>query len=95
MPVSTLAGALFTVSVDSTDYSAQITDGSISTAPQVERIRTLGPNVAYTQTDIESTADINFLYDEFTGFYGALDEAAQDGSGLACVIVGEIGRAHV
>lgn len=91
MPVSSLAGASFTVSVGGQDRSAQITDGSIATSPTLERVRTLGPNVAYVSTDIESTSDVSFLYDEFSGFYKALDDAAQANTGLTCTIVGGSG----
>lgn len=92
MSVNSLAGALFTVKVGTTDYSAQITDGTVGTTPTVDRVRTLGPNAAYVETDIEHNADVNFLYDEYTGFYKALDDAAVAGTGLSCEITGGGGK---
>lgn len=95
MAVNSLAGASFTVGVGpstATDVTAQITDGSITAAPTVERVRTLGPNVAFVGTDLEHTADLNFLYDESAGFYDALELATTTNNDLSVLIVGGDGH---
>jgi hypothetical protein len=79
MSVTHIAGAKFTVKAGATptDYSAQVTDGSISRSANVTKTKTLGPNTTTTQTDREDTITANFLYDEATGFYKALYDATE------------------
>jgi hypothetical protein len=93
MAVNSLAGALFTFGVGAvpTMYTTQITDGTITATPTVERVRTLGPDAAYVGTDLQHTADVNFLYDESTGFYAALDTATLTNEALAVTITGGVG----
>jgi len=94
MAVISLAGASFTVAMGpltAADVTAQITDGTITTTPTVERVRTLGPNIAFVGTDLEHAADLNFLYDEATGFYSVLDAATIDNTALVVTIVGGSG----
>lgn len=87
MSVVSVTGASFTVKVGATAYTAQITDGTVVQTPTISRIKTLG-DVAYPQTDKESSASLNFLYDEETGLYGALNTASLTGAGLSIEIVG-------
>lgn len=92
MSVTHLAGATFTVTVGSTDYSAQITSGSIARAANVVKTKTLGPNTVATQTDREDTVDCAFLYDGSTGFYKALNDATDSLSNLTVTITGGTGK---
>jgi hypothetical protein len=91
MAVLSLAGASFTVGVGpstATDVTAQITDGTITADSTVERVRTLGPNIAFVGTDLAHSADLNFLYDEESGFYSALDTATTTNDALTVTITG-------
>jgi hypothetical protein len=88
MAVISVPGYTFTVSVGAGDVTAQITDGSITTTPTVERVRTLGPNVAFVGTDVEYAADLNFLYDDDAGFYMTLADAATANTALTASITG-------
>ena len=87
MSVTTVTGASFTVKFGSTSYTSQITDGTVVQTPTISRVKTLG-DVAFPQTDHESSATLNFLYDEETGLLGALNTAAAAGTGLSAEIVG-------
>lgn len=74
MAVVSVAGAAFTVQVGATQYEDQITTGTITTTPTIMRTKTLG-DVAFDQTDLNSTISLDFLYDENTGIYDALQTA--------------------
>lgn len=87
MAVTTVTGASFTVTIGATAYTSQITDGTIVQTPTISRIKTLG-DVAYPQTDKESSASLNFLLDDETGLYGALNTASLTGASLSVSIVG-------
>jgi len=85
MPAVGIAGSTFTVEVGSADYSCQVTTGTITTTPTVTRTKTLcGAN--FTQTDINSTMSVNFLYDGNTGIYDALATSAAAGTGIAVTV---------
>jgi hypothetical protein len=88
MPATSIAGADFTVTVGAVAYSAQVTTGTVTTTSTITRTRTLGPDNAFTQTDLISAITLSFLYDEDTGAFDALNTAANSGAGLAVVITG-------
>ena len=82
MPAVSVAGAAFTVTVASTAYTSQVTSGTITTTPTITRTKTLN-DVAFDQTDLNSTMSIEFLYDENTGLYDAVQTAIAAGTALA------------
>lgn len=82
MPAVGVAGSTFTVEVGASDFSCQVTTGTISFADTVIRTRTLC-GVNFVQTDQNCTMTINFLYDGNTGLYDALATAATAGTSLA------------
>jgi hypothetical protein len=88
MPATSVAGADFTVTVGAVAYSAQVTTGTITTTSTITRTRTLGPDNAFTQTDLISALALSFLYDEDTGAFDALQTAADAGTGVAVSITG-------
>lgn len=90
MPAVSVAGAAFTVTVGLTDYTSQITTGTITTTPTITRTKTLD-SVAFDQTDLNSTMSLDFLYDENTGLYDALQTAAAAGTGLAIAVSSAVG----
>lgn len=90
MPAVQITGAQFTVTVASTPYTAQVTSGTITTTPTVTRTKTLS-SVAFDQTDLNSTVSIEYLYDDNTGLYNALQTAITAGSSLALSIHGATG----
>jgi len=74
MPAIGVTGAAFTVKIGATQYEDQITSGTINTTPTIVRTKTLS-GVAFDQTDLNSTMTLDFLFDEVTGMYGALQTA--------------------
>jgi len=74
MPAVSVAGAAFTVDVASVQYASQVTTGTITTTPTITRTKTLD-DVAFDQTDLNTTISIDFLYDENSGLYDALQTA--------------------
>jgi hypothetical protein len=80
-----VAGSTFTVEVGAAHYEDQVTTGTVTTTPTVTRTKTLG-DVNFTQTDLNSTITLNFLYDENTGMYDALATAADAGTSIAIEI---------
>lgn len=85
MAVVSVAGAAFTVQVGAVQYEDQITTGSITTTPTIVRTKTLG-DVAFDQTDLNSSISLDFLYDENTGLYDALQTAIAAGSSVAMTV---------
>lgn len=77
MPTS-IAGAQFVVKLASTEYSAQIMDGSIDGSTNIVTEFTLGPNQVDTATSTSDTVSINGLYDGASGIYDALWTAYKD-----------------
>jgi hypothetical protein len=73
------------VEVGASHYEDQVTTGTVTTTPTITRTKTLG-DVNFTQTDLNSTISLNFLYDENTGMYDALATAAAAGSSIAIEI---------
>ena len=74
MPAISVAGAAFTVDVASVGYESQVTNGTVTTTPTIVRTKTLD-SVAFDQTDLNSTISLEFLYDENSGLYDALQVA--------------------
>jgi hypothetical protein len=80
-----VTGAVFTVQIGATQYEDQITSGTINTTPTVVRTKTLS-GVAFDQTDLNSTMGLDFLFDEASGMYGALQTAIAGALPVAVVI---------
>ena len=85
MAVVSVAGAAFTVQVGATQYEDQITTGTITTTPTIVRTKTLG-DVAFDQTDLNSTISLDFLYDENAGVYDAFQTAIAGATSVAVTI---------
>lgn len=90
MAVVSVAGAAFTVQVGAVQYEDQITSGTITTTPTIIRTKTLG-DVAFDQTDLNSAVSLEFLYDENTGLYDALQTAIAAGTSVAVTIESALG----
>lgn len=90
MPAVSVAGAAFTVEVGATPYTSQVTSGTITTTPTITRTKTLD-SVAFDQTDLNSTVSIEFLYDENTGLYDALQTAVAAGNTVALEVASALG----
>lgn len=87
MPLVSVAGSSFTVTIGATAYTAQITSGTISLTNTISRVKTLSDTVSYT-TDRDGSLSIEALYDDETGLLGALHTAAVAGTSVNIVIVG-------
>ena len=87
MAVISITGSQFTVSLAGTAYSAQVTGGTVTTTPTVSRTKTL-TDTDYSLTDLLSEVSLDYLYDEETGMYGALETANLTGASVAVIIVG-------
>jgi len=85
MAVVSVAGAAFTVELGVTPYTDQVTTGTITTTPTIVRTPTLG-DVSFVQTDLNSTVNLTFLYDEASGMYDALQTAIAAGNDVALEI---------
>lgn len=92
MSVIHIAGAKFTVTVGTVDYSAQVQSGTIDRAANVVKTKTLGPNTVATQTDREDTVSCSFLYDGSAGFYKALNDATESLANVTVTIQGDNGK---
>lgn len=90
MAVVSVAGAAFTVEVGAVAYTDQVTSGTITTSPNIVRTVTLG-DVDFTQTDLNSTVAIEFLYDENSGLYDALQTAIAAGTSVALEVASATG----
>ena len=90
MAVGSVAGAAFTVQVGATQYEDQITTGTITTTPTIVRTKTLS-DVAFDQTDLNSAVSLEFLYDENTGLYDALQTAIAGATSVAVTIESAVG----
>ena len=90
MAVVSVAGAAFTVTLGLTAYSDQVTSGTISTDPNIVRSVTLG-GVAFDQTDLNSTVSLDFLYDEESGMYGALQTGIAAGTAFELEVASATG----
>jgi hypothetical protein len=90
MPAVSVAGAAFTVFVASVAYTDQITSGTVTTTPTIVRTKTLS-SVAFDQTDLNSTMSLEFLYDENTGLFDALQVAIAAATPVAVVVSSALG----
>jgi hypothetical protein len=91
MPAVSVAGAAFTVDVASVGYESQVTSGTITTTPTITRTKTLD-SVTFDQTDLNSTISVEFLYDENSGLYDALQVAAAAGNTVAVDVRSAVGH---
>lgn len=91
MPATSIAGATFTVTVGATDYSAQVTSGTVTSTSTITRTRTLDGN-AFSQTDLISAVSLSFLYDNTGGIFAALQAKVDSGASVAVVIDGGSGE---
>jgi hypothetical protein len=94
MPAAvSVAGAAFTVSLGTpaVQYECQIVSGSIETNPTVLRTKTLSC-VAYDQVDLVSSVSLDYLYDENTGMYEALQTAITAAAPVAVTIASAVGE---
>ena len=87
MPLVSVAGSSFTVTIGATPYTAQITSGTISLTNTITRTKTLTDEARMT-TDKDGSLSIEALYDDETGLVGALATAAAAGTSVNIVIVG-------
>jgi hypothetical protein len=90
MPAVSVAGAAINLSVDAVQYESQITTGTITTTPTIVRTKTLD-SVAFDQTDLNTTMSVDFLYDENTGLYEALQTAIAGASTVAVIVASALG----
>ena len=91
MPAVSVAGAAFTVKVGTSQYEDQITSGTITQTPTITRTRTLASQ-AFDLTDLNSTMAIEFLFDEISGMYEALESASRTGTGVAVEVSSALGK---
>jgi len=94
MPAAvSVAGAAFTVSLGTpaVQYECQITSGTVETNPTILRTKTLSC-VAYDQVDLISSVSLDFLYDENTGMYEALQTAITAATPVAMTIASAVGE---
>lgn len=85
MPAVSVAGAAFTVLVSAVQYEDQITSGTVTTTPTIVRTKTLS-SVAFDQTDLNSTMSLEFLYDENSGLFEALQTAIAAATAVAVTV---------
>ena len=90
MPATSIAGATFTVTIATVDYSAQVTSGTVTSTSTITRTRTLDGN-AFSQTDLISGISLSFLYDDNAGCFDALQTVVDSGASLAVVVDGGTG----
>jgi len=91
MPAAvSVAGAAFTVDIGGTQFECQIVSGSIETNPTVLRTKTLSC-VAYDQVDLISSVSLDYLYDENSGMYEALQTAITAATPVAVTITSAVG----
>ena len=90
MAAVSVAGAAFTVDIATVQYEDQITSGTITTTPTIVRTKTLS-DVAFDQTDLNSTMSLEFLYDEASGIYDALQTAIAAALPVAVTVASAVG----
>ena len=90
MAAVSVAGAAFTVQIGAVQYEDQITSGTITTTPTILRTKTLS-DVAFDQTDLNSTMSLEFLYDEASGMYDALQTAIAGAASVAVTVASAVG----
>lgn len=85
MAAVSVAGAAFTVDIGTVQYEDQVTSGTVTTSPTIVRTKTLS-SVAFDQTDLNSTMSLDFLYDENSGLFDALQTAIAAGTSVAVTV---------
>lgn len=85
MAAVSVAGAAFTVDIGTVQYEDQVTSGTVTTSPTIVRTKTLS-SVAFDQTDLNSTMSLEFLYDENSGLFDALQTAIAAGTSVAVTV---------
>lgn len=87
MAAVSVAGAAFIVEIGTpaVQYEDQITSGTVTTTPTIVRTKTLS-SVAFDQTDLNSTMSLEFLYDENTGLFDALQTAIAAATPVAVIV---------
>jgi hypothetical protein len=92
MAAVSVAGAAFIVEVGTpaVAYEDQITSGTVTTTPTIVRTKTLS-SVAFDQTDLNSTMSLEFLYDENSGLFEALQTAIAAATPIAVVVSSALG----
>ena len=91
MPAAvSVAGAAFTVDLGGVQYECQITSGNVETNPTILRTKTLSC-VAFDQVDLISSVSLDYLYDENTGMYEALQTAIGSATPVAMTIASAVG----
>ena len=91
MPAAvSVAGAAFTVDLGGVQYECQITSGNVETNPTILRTKTLSC-VAFDQVDLISSVSLDYLYDENTGMYEALQTAIAAAAPVAMTIASAVG----
>ena len=87
MAAVSVAGAAFVVEVGdpAVQYEDQITSGTVTTTPTIVRTKTLS-SVAFDQTDLNSTMSLEFLYDENSGLFEALQTAIAAATSVDVVV---------
>lgn len=91
MAVVSITGSQFTFKIGTTDYTAQVTSGTITATPSIARTKTLS-DTAFPLVDLVHEVQCDFLYDDEVGFQGQLNTAAVAGTGLTTEIVGGDGK---
>jgi hypothetical protein len=92
MAAVSVAGAAFIVEIGTpaVQYEDQVTSGTVTTTPTIVRTKTLS-SVAFDQTDLNSTMALEFLYDENTGLFDALQTAIAAADPVAVVVTSAAG----
>jgi hypothetical protein len=92
MAAVSVAGSAFIVEVGTpaVQYEDQITSGTVTTSPTIVRTKTLS-SVAFDQTDLNSTMSLEFLYDENSGLFDALQVAIAAGTPVAVIVTSAVG----
>lgn len=80
MTTTVINTATASVKHGSTTVTQQITNLVINQSNTQNRIKTLGAGSAFNQTDSMSTVTFDFLFDDETGLYGALNTFISAGS---------------
>ena len=93
MAAVSVAGAAFTVGIGApaVQYEDQVTSGTVTTTPTIVRTKTLS-DVAFDQTDLNSTISLEFLYDENTGLFEALQTAIAAANPVTLTIASAVGQ---
>jgi len=77
--------AAVSVATPAVAYEDQVTSGTVTTTPTIVRTKTLS-SVAFDQTDLNSTMALEFLYDENSGLFEALQTAIAAATPVAVVV---------